>query len=103
MKVKAVEHQVGPYAVIFEKTRTGYSAYAPDLPGCIAAGDTVRQTAELMRKAIEIHVAGIREDGLPVPEPTHRAVSVASSRNGHRSHRATAGARTRSASRKRGV
>ena len=101
MKRKAVERQVGTYAVVFEKTRTGYSAYAPDLPGCIAAGDTVRQTAELMRKAIEIHVAGIREDGLPVPKPTHTTVSAASSRNGHRSHRATAGTQTRSVSRKR--
>src|ERR1700730_5847006 len=99
MKAKAVEHQVGPYAVVFEKTRTGYSAYAPDLPGCIAAGDTVRQTAELMRKAIEIHAAGIRDDGLPVPEPKHRTVSTASSRNGHRSHHATAGTQTRSLSR----
>jgi predicted RNase H-like HicB family nuclease len=79
MKAKRAARQVGPYAVILEKTRTGYSAYAPDLPGCIAAGDTVRQTAELMREAIEMHVAGMCEDGLPVPEPG--AVSAARRRN----------------------
>ena len=80
MKPKGTAREVGPYAVIFEKTRTGYnSAYAPDLPGCIAAGDTIRQTAELMRKAIEMHVAGMSEDGLPVPEP--RAVAAARPRN----------------------
>jgi len=58
------------YAVIFEKTDTGYSAYAPDLPGCVAAGATVEETEELMRGAIEMHLEGMREDGEPVPEPT---------------------------------
>ena len=61
------------YAVIYEKTSTGYSCYAPDLPGCIAAGDDIAQTKELMRRAIEIHLAGMREDGLPIPEPTTAA------------------------------
>ncbi|HXM40287.1 MAG TPA: type II toxin-antitoxin system HicB family antitoxin [Bryobacteraceae bacterium] len=56
------------YAVLFEKTATGYSAYVPDLPGCIAAGATMEETAELMRKASRIHLAGMREDGDPVPE-----------------------------------
>jgi predicted RNase H-like HicB family nuclease len=62
-----------------KNTNEDKSAYAPDLLGCIAAGDTVRQTAELMRKAIEMHVAGMSEDGLPVPEPT--AVAAARPRN----------------------
>ncbi len=57
------------YAVLFEKTGTGYSAYVPDLPGCIAAGDTLVETAQLMREAIGIHLAGMREDGEPIPEP----------------------------------
>jgi predicted RNase H-like HicB family nuclease len=57
------------YAVLFEKTETGYSAYVPDLPGCVAAGATFEETADLMRKAIRMHLAGMREDGDPVPEP----------------------------------
>jgi len=47
------------YAVIYEKTATGYSAYAPDLPGCIAAGRTLRETEKLMREAIELHLRAI--------------------------------------------
>jgi predicted RNase H-like HicB family nuclease len=58
------------YAVIYEKTDTGYSCYAPDLPGCVAAGDTRKETESLMRKAIEMHLAGMREDGIPIPAPT---------------------------------
>lgn len=58
------------YAVIYEKTETGYSAYAPDLPGCVAAGDTLEETSRLMMEAIDTHLAGMREDGEPIPEPT---------------------------------
>jgi predicted RNase H-like HicB family nuclease len=58
------------YAVIYEKTETGYSAYVPDLPGCVAAGDTLEQTSELMLEAIEFHLASMREDGDAIPEPT---------------------------------
>jgi predicted RNase H-like HicB family nuclease len=58
------------YAVIYEKTETGYSAYVPDLTGCVAAGDTLEQTGQLMLEAIEFHLAGMREDGDPIPEPT---------------------------------
>ena len=58
------------YAVIYEKTGTGYSAYVPDLPGCVAAGDTLEQTSQLMLEAIEFHLAGMREDGDAIPEPT---------------------------------
>jgi predicted RNase H-like HicB family nuclease len=61
------------YLVIYEKTATGYSAYAPDLPGCIAAGLSFEETAELMRGAIETHLEGMRADGLGIPEPTTRA------------------------------
>jgi predicted RNase H-like HicB family nuclease len=46
------------YAIIYEKTATGYSAYVPDLPGCIAAGSSLEQTAELMQGAIEMHLEG---------------------------------------------
>ena len=58
------------YAVIYEKTSTGYSAYVPDLPGCITTGSTREETERLMREAIEFHLAGMREDGDPIPEPT---------------------------------
>jgi predicted RNase H-like HicB family nuclease len=57
------------YAVIYEKTATGYSAHAPDLPGCIAAGPTLEETERLMQEAIEFHLEGMREDGDPIPEP----------------------------------
>ena len=56
------------YAVIYEKTSTGYSAYVPDLPGCIATGKTLAETTELMRGAIEMHLDAMREDGDPIPE-----------------------------------
>ncbi|KFN49497.1 hypothetical protein P873_11020 [Arenimonas composti TR7-09 = DSM 18010] len=58
------------YAIIIEKAGDNWSAYAPDLPGCVAAGDTVEETRELMREAIEMHLAGMREDGDPIPPPT---------------------------------
>jgi predicted RNase H-like HicB family nuclease len=57
------------YAVLFERTETGFSAYVPDLPGCVAAGQTFEETAELMRGAIQMHLAGMREDGDAIPEP----------------------------------
>jgi predicted RNase H-like HicB family nuclease len=58
------------YAVIYEKSDTGYGAYVPDLPGCIAAGSTLQETADLIREAIEMHLQGMREDGDPIPEPS---------------------------------
>jgi len=61
------------YLVIYEKTATGYSAYAPDLPGCITTGPTLEETERLMKEAIEFHLEGLREDGLPIPEPTTTA------------------------------
>jgi predicted RNase H-like HicB family nuclease len=61
------------YVIIYEKTETGYSSYAPDLPGCIAGGFSLEETTELMRGAIRMHLAGMRRDGGPIPEPTTRA------------------------------
>ena len=57
------------YAVLFEKTGTGYSAHVPDLPGCAAAGSTLEETTELIRGAIRMHLAGMAEDGEEIPEP----------------------------------
>ena len=64
------------YLVIYEKTGTGYSCYAPDLPGCIAAGDDLPETKSLMEQAIEFHLAGMREDGQPIPSPSTEAAYV---------------------------
>ena len=58
------------YAVVTEKAADNYSAYVPDLPGCIATGATVKETEQLIREAIELHLAGLREDGLPLPQPS---------------------------------
>jgi len=57
------------YVVVYEETGTGWSAYVPDLPGCVAAGGTREETGQLIREAIELHVAALREDDEPVPEP----------------------------------
>ena len=58
------------YVVVIEKANRNYSAYVPDLPGCVAAGDTVAEVTELMRVAIKMHIEGMIEDGLEVPAPT---------------------------------
>lgn len=65
------------YLVIIEKAENNYSAYSPDLPGCVAAGDTKEETLALMRKAIGMHLEGLREDGLPVPPPSSTADYIA--------------------------
>ena len=58
------------FAVVIEKAESNYSAYAPDLPGCVATGATVAEVEAEMREAILFHIEGMRKDGLPVPEPT---------------------------------
>jgi predicted RNase H-like HicB family nuclease len=57
------------YAIVIEKTHSNYAAYVPDLPGCVATGSTVEETGLLLREAIDLHLEGMREDGLPIPEP----------------------------------
>lgn len=57
------------YTVVIEKADGSYSAYVPDLPGCIATGDSVEAVEREIRDAIRFHIEGLREDGLPVPEP----------------------------------
>lgn len=58
------------YAMIIEKGDRNYSAYFPDLPGCVATGQTVEEVKQRMREALELHLCGMREDGLPIPEPS---------------------------------
>jgi predicted RNase H-like HicB family nuclease len=61
------------YAIVIEKSETGYGAYVPDLPGCVAVGETLDETARLIKEAIEFHLEGMQEDGLSAPEPTSMA------------------------------
>ena len=67
------------YLVIYEKAGENFSAYAPDLPGCIACGDTLEKTEQLMKKAIELYIEALKEEGQPVPEPvtTARSITIA--------------------------
>ena len=58
------------YMVIIEKGEQGFGAYVPDLPGCIAAGETETEVRELIQEAIAFHIEGLREDGEAVPEPS---------------------------------
>lgn len=58
------------YAVVIEKADGYYSAYVPDLPGCVATGDSVKAVEIEIRDAIRFHIDGLKEDGLPVPAPT---------------------------------
>ena len=64
------------YTVVIEKTGNGYSAYLPDLPGCIAAGDTPAETEELIRQGVIYHLEMLRENGDPIPEPQAMTILV---------------------------
>ena len=64
------------YAVVIEKADGNYSAYVPDLPGCVATGPTVQAIEAEIRDAIRFHIEGLRADGLEVPEPTSIAEYV---------------------------
>jgi predicted RNase H-like HicB family nuclease len=64
------------YAIVIENTGTNYSAYVPDLPGCIATGATVAEAEQRIREAIEFHLEGMREDGTPIPAPSSRVEYV---------------------------
>ena len=58
------------YLIVVEKTATGFSAYSPDVPGCVSTGRTEKETEANMREAIEFHVDGLKQEGLPVPQPS---------------------------------
>lgn len=64
------------YAIVIEKAESNYSAYVPDLPGCVATGATIEQVEAEIREAIEFHIEGMREDGLPIPEPESKVEYV---------------------------
>lgn len=64
------------YAVVIEKVGSNYSAYVPDLPGCVATGETVAAVESEIREAIRFHIEGLQEDGIAVPQPTSIAEYV---------------------------
>jgi predicted RNase H-like HicB family nuclease len=64
------------YAVIIEGEGDSYSAYVPELPGCVAAGKSIVEVEQLIREAIEFHLEGMREAGEPIPEPTAAATTI---------------------------
>ncbi|HDL15657.1 MAG TPA: type II toxin-antitoxin system HicB family antitoxin [Euryarchaeota archaeon] len=64
------------YVVIVEKTENNYSAYSPDLSGCIATGKTVEETIKKMKEAIEFHIEGLKIEGLNIPEPSSTVATV---------------------------
>ena len=60
------------YAIVIEKAGSNFSGYVPDLPGCVATGATSEETESTLREVIEFHVAGLREDGTPIPPASSR-------------------------------
>lgn len=64
--------EMSKYAVVIEKSSNGYGAYVPDLPGCVAVGETAEEAEQIIRQSIGLHLEALRNDGDPVPEPTTR-------------------------------
>lgn len=64
------------YVIVIEKTSTGFSAYVPDLPGCISVGETKEEVKSYIQEAIIFHIEGMKEDGLKVPFATTEAVTM---------------------------
>lgn len=64
------------YTIIIEKAKGNYSAYCPDLPGCIATGSTIEETIERMKEAIKFHIEELKKEEITIPEPFTKAVSI---------------------------
>ncbi len=64
------------YAIILEPCGGSWSAHVPDLPGCVATGASIDETKARLREAIEMHLAGLREDGVPIPRPSITVDSI---------------------------
>jgi predicted RNase H-like HicB family nuclease len=64
------------YLIILEKTKTGYSAYSPDLPGCVATGGTQEETEQNIHDAIEFHLEGLKLEGSEIPQPSSSSAYV---------------------------
>jgi predicted RNase H-like HicB family nuclease len=63
-------NKVFRYPIVIEKANRNYSAYCPDLPGCVATGPTVKETLHNMRNAIQFHIKGLEKEGIVIPEPS---------------------------------
>jgi len=64
------------YVVIVEKAENNYSAYSPDIPGCVATGKTIEETLERMKEAIEFHIESLKIEGLNIPKPSSTVATV---------------------------
>lgn len=64
------------YAIVIERTANGYSAYVPDIPGCVAAAGSYEKVEKLIREAVGYHLEALQEDGVPFPEPSTSVGSV---------------------------
>jgi predicted RNase H-like HicB family nuclease len=64
------------YAIVVEDVGSNFAAYVPDLPGCVATGESEKEVSRLIREAITLHLEGLAEDGLPIPEPSSRVEYV---------------------------
>ena len=64
------------YLIVVEKTETGFSAYSPDVPGCVSTGRTEEETETNMKEAIGFHVDGLKREGLPAPQPSTKSAYV---------------------------
>lgn len=64
------------YAVVIERAGSNYSAYVPDLPGCVATGHTAQEAEAEIKLAMRLHIDGLLEDGVPIPHPTSLAEYV---------------------------
>ncbi len=64
------------YLIVVEKTETGFSAYSPDLLGCVATGATEEETEANMKEAIAFHVEGLKEEGFPIPQPSAKSAYI---------------------------
>ena len=64
------------YTIIIERAEGNYSAYCPDLPGCIATGSTIEETTQRMKEAIKFHLEGLKDGEIAIPEPSTKAVSI---------------------------
>jgi predicted RNase H-like HicB family nuclease/predicted RNA binding protein YcfA (HicA-like mRNA interferase family) len=71
-----VRHTVMRYMVVIERGENSWGAHVPDLPGCVAVGDTREEVVQLIREAIDFHIGGLRQDGLPVPSPASESEFV---------------------------
>jgi len=64
------------YAIVIEKSKTGFGAYVPDLPGCVAVADTKREVKKLIKEGIEFHLEGLKLKGFKIPEPGTEALEI---------------------------